>query len=46
MKNNEQNSKEQKSLNKRKSKDNTVHLDHVPDPRGRDGLQIDPDDDI
>jgi hypothetical protein len=45
MKNNKQKTSEQKFLNERKSKDKTIHLEHAPDPRGRDGLQIDPDND-
>ncbi|MFJ8266797.1 hypothetical protein [Peribacillus asahii] len=45
MKNNEQNPKEEQSLHKGKYKDSngTIHLNYVPDPRGRNGQQIDRD---
>jgi len=43
LKNKKQHSKEQKFSDKKNSKDDTIHLTHAPDPRGRDGLQIDSD---
>jgi hypothetical protein len=46
MKNKDHHSKEQKFSLQRKSKDGPIHLKEAPDPRGRDGLQIDPDDEV